>query len=430
MQRYYKFLFGLILAVLLIPSVAKVPIDIFEFTIMPLRGYYKLAEYPELTRKSWFDGSYQKDYEVGLEDHIGLRNFFVRFHNQIEFSLYRKCMGNGIVVGKEDYMYEQEYIDAYTGKTFVGQKRIDKQCERLQHLQDTLHKLGTDLIIVIAPGKASMFPEYIPDSYLEEPKGITNLEAYEKVFREKGINYLDLNKYFMEMKDTSANPLYHKAGIHWNTYSAYLALDSMVGYMESLRGIDMADMSYEGIELLEIPRKPDYDLGESLNIFSRIKDRPMPYPYGHKYVTNGKVKPDLMVVADSYYWNLYRVYGSHMIWGKHHFRYYDRELYTANKPVMPLFAIKVEEMTAFDFIVILYTEMNMHNIGNTFIEKAYARFFESWELEQIHNRIRNDQEWLSNIQEKADNNNISLEEQMDRDAVWLYTERLKQELNN
>jgi len=61
MQRYHKFLFGLIMTVLLISPVAKVPIDIFDFSVMPLRGHVKYAEYPQLSKQSWFYGSFQKD---------------------------------------------------------------------------------------------------------------------------------------------------------------------------------------------------------------------------------------------------------------------------------------------------------------------------------------------------------------------------------
>ena len=37
--------------------------------------------------------------------------------------------------------------------------------DKLSELKDTFLKRGIDLIVLLAPGKASFFPEYLPDHY-------------------------------------------------------------------------------------------------------------------------------------------------------------------------------------------------------------------------------------------------------------------------
>lgn len=430
MRSHHKILFGLIMAVMLISPVAKVPVDYFDFSIMPLKGHIVYAEYPEFTWHSWFDGSYQKDYENYLEDHIGLRSFIVRIHNEMDFSLYRKCQNKGIIVGKEDYLYQIDYIDAYLGKTFIGHEAINAKCQRIKAVQEELDKLDIELLIVMAPGKASMFPEYIPERYLKDSTGISNNTAYLACFKEYGINHIDFNTLFREMKDTYHYPLYHKCGIHWNVYGAYYALDSIVNYMETAKGIDMADMSYEGIEMSFKPRATDYDIGNALNIFSRISDRAMPYPYGYKYITEGKDKPNLMVIADSYYWTIYNLHNSKLIWNEQDFRYYNLQLFSPGKPDKEFREITIHELQKFDFIMTVYTEQNMDVLANNFFEKAYATLFESIRLEEIKASIRNDEQWLTKIEAKAERKGISVEEMINRDALWLLVKELENQSSN
>jgi len=430
MRSHHKILFGLIMAVMLIPPVAKVPVDYFDFPIMPLKGHIVYAEYTEFTWQSWFDGSYQKDYEKYLEDHIGLRNVFVRINNQIDFSLYRKCQNKGIIVGKEDYLYQGNYLSAYLGETFIGHEAINDKCQKIKAVQEELKTLDVELFIVLAPGKASMFPEYIPDRYFNDSIGINNNEAYMACFEELGIKHIDFNTLFQNMKDTSSYPLYHKCGIHWNTYGAYLALDSIVRYMETAKGIDMADMSYEGIEMSEIPRFTDYDIGDALNLLFRIPDQAMPYHYGYKYLTEGKVKPNLMVIADSYYWTIYNLHNSKLIWNEQDFRYYNMQLFSPDQPDKELTEINIFELQKFDFIMIVYTETNMHVLANDFFDKSYAALFETRRIDEIKASIRSNKEWLAQIEDKATRRGISLEEMIDLDAMWLLMKEKENQSSN
>lgn len=427
MRNFHKIFFALIMTVLIISPLAKVPVDYFNFTVMPLRGHIEYAEYPEFSWNGWFDGTYQDSYDKYLEDHIGLRNVFVRIHNQVDWSLYRKPSNKGIIAGKDDYLYEIDYIRAHLGETFIGQEAIDHKCSLIKLVQDKLDSLGTELIIVLAPGKASMFPEHIPERYLEKEPGTNNNEAYLARFKEEGIKHIDFHSHFRAMKDTSSYPLYHKCGIHWNIYGAYYALDSIVKYMEDVSGTDMTDMSYEGIEWSDVPRGSDYDVGNALNILRRIPDQPMPYHYGIKYNIKGKARPRLMVIADSYYWTIYNLQGSSEIWGEQDFRYYDMEVFSPGNPDKKLTHISIEELKKFDFIMVVYTEANMDVLANKFFEKSYTVLLRPPEIENIMARIRRDEKWLSSVLEKAERKGISLEKQIELDAMWIYNEEMEKQ---
>ena len=88
-----------------------------------------------------------------------MRNIFVRINNQIDYSLFNIPNSEGIVIGKEGYLFEKDYIRTCLGKDFLGKSVIDKKLLRTKFIQEFLKTKNIDLIIVFEPGKASFFPQ-------------------------------------------------------------------------------------------------------------------------------------------------------------------------------------------------------------------------------------------------------------------------------
>ena len=116
-------LFLIILLLLVLPG-----IQYFTnlFKIGELDGDFILNEKPVFEDSCWFDGSFQSKYNDYIEDHIGFRNFFVRLNNAFDFYINKKSNAEGVIVGKENYLFEYDYIRAYKGDDFIGKKTF--QC--------------------------------------------------------------------------------------------------------------------------------------------------------------------------------------------------------------------------------------------------------------------------------------------------------------
>ena len=104
----------------------------------------------------------------------------------------------------------------------------------MKFISDTLQKLNKQLLFVFAPGKASFYPEYIPDKYLTQ-KGITNYQIFLEGIKQRGINHIDFKKWFSDNKYKSKYPLYPQHGVHWSTYGTALVTDSLIKKIEELR---------------------------------------------------------------------------------------------------------------------------------------------------------------------------------------------------
>ncbi|MBL0050784.1 MAG: hypothetical protein IPP29_04270 [Bacteroidetes bacterium] len=96
-------------------------------------------------------------------------------------------------------------------------------------------------------------------------------------YRKYGINLIDFNKWFVQMKDTSSSKLFPQQGIHWSYYGAYLAADSIIKYIEDKRKCDLPDY----VTSFETNQKANYgdeDLEHILNLIYKLPEYKMSYP--------------------------------------------------------------------------------------------------------------------------------------------------------
>ena len=359
----------LVVLILLTPFIQST----FSFVkLAPLRGAITQPVKKGFNFTDWFSGEYQAQEEKYLNESFGFRNLFVRINNQLAFSLFKKAKANGVVIGKQNYLYEENYIKAYYGTDFIGIDSITHRMQRLKYIQDTLAKLHKNLILVFAAGKGSFYPEYFPDKY-KIRKGITNYEKHIELAQKMKLNYIDFNKYFMEIKHTSKYPLYPQYGIHWSYYGMCLAADSIVRFIEKVRNIDMPNFYWNTVELANA-KETDYDIADGMNIKFKLKSFKMAYPNIQFQSDSGKTKPSVLVISDSFYWGMF---GSGIItrsFSDNHYWYYNKEVYPSNGNSQTSQLNLKEEINKHDMIIIMATTATLPGFGWGFIENAYDLF--------------------------------------------------------
>ena len=201
------------MATLFLPLI-QTKLNIFELS--PLKGDVRYPAQAQFSISDWFSSKYQEEKETYLNSMFGFRSTCVRVNNQIAYSFFKKANANGVIIGKDNYLYEESYLNSYNGSDFLGQDSINHTLNRLKYLTDTLKKLNKQLIVVFAAGKASFYPEYIPDSYLKSNVDNTNYKALSIGAKNIGLNVIDFNAWFVKNKSISKYPLYPKHGIHWS----------------------------------------------------------------------------------------------------------------------------------------------------------------------------------------------------------------------
>jgi hypothetical protein len=416
-----KIIWGLILLFLFIPIIQ----DLTHFVyVKPLTGDIEKVRSPEFSLHDWFERNFQEKKEKYLNQEFGLRNYLVRLHNQLCYWLFNEAHAKWVVVGKENYLYEMGYIDAYCGRDFIGEEKIIDQVTKLKFIQDTLKKLNKTFLFVVAPGKASFFPEYIPKKFLSE-KNKTNYEVCIKDFKSYGINFVDFSSWFNSMKGKTKYPLYPQYGVHWSIYGATLAFDSLIHSIGYLQKIKMPELEITGYETPDTLRNPDDDVYAGMNLLLPPKSYQMAYPLLKINSDSTKTKPAILAIADSYFWNIYNMGQMKNVFSNARFWYYDKEIYTdpgsetvewvSNKNLK-------EEINKSDVIIILTRNADIHRLGWGFIDKCYNLFKgrqENLTVEYYETQIKADKNWLKSVEKKAKSQNITLDSMVKLDAQWV-----------
>lgn len=337
-----------------------------------LKGAVNVAEVPEISAEDWFNVAFQPAAEKALNDRFGFRSAFIRVNNQLAFTLYRKALASGVVIGKKNYFYESNYINAYYGTDFLGDSVIREKVMKLKVIQDSMAEKGTELLVTFAAGKGSYYPDYFPDRYHKE-KGPTNIERYVKYCQDAGVNYIDFNSWFLEMKDTSSYCLYPRTGVHWSYYGMVLAADSLIKYSEELTGKDMPEFKWGNIKLSRQYRSSDRDIEDGMNILFRVNYDKLAYPE-ISYAEGVADSVKSIVVADSFYWGLHNLGISNRAFHKGEFWYYYNSI-MANHLDEATSVGEIDVLPSLiesDVIILMATEATMDRFPFGFIEDVYA----------------------------------------------------------
>ena len=393
----------------------------FNFIKIPaLKGYTSVPEKPVLNDSTWFSGEYQLKQETYLNSMFGFRSLYVRLNNQIGFSLFEKIHSHDVVLGKENYLFEERYINSYYGKDFMGLDSVEHILNQLSFISTELSRMGKQLIVIFAANKASYYPEFIPEQY-HKTNDSTNYKFLSAGVKDRKLNAIDFDKWFVENKLRAKYPLYPKYGTHWSNYGAVLAADSIINHIQTLRNIDMPNLVYDKVDLKQ-PIYTDYDIADGMNLLLRLKSFEMAYPKISTEMDNNKTKPSVLVISDSFYWDMF-YFGISKSFKNDHFWYYNKQVYpeSSKKELLVKDLDLGKEINKHDVFIVMASSSNLNGFGWGFFDKMET-FFKNKNVSKIYEIkqwIKGDNNWMKQIGQKAKVRNISVDSMLTTDALWL-----------
>lgn len=431
-HKLLKFFAGLIFLILMLPLI------LMQFNVQnivqPLDGNYEKAAKPHLTSRSWLKGTYQLSMEKYISDHISGRDFLIRFYNSFRFIFFKHVIAEGVTVGKEDVMYQQMYIDAMLGRDIMKYGDMERNAEQLRIVQDSLIKYNKLLVFIIAPGKATMYPEFLPDTVCLQPARPSNYSLFIETAEKAGCKVVDFKKWLMQLKPGLKYPVFPKNGTHWSGHLLPMLMDSLKRYIESNSSFQLPHFTVrQGIETGTNLRYTDNDIGEKLNLLYGPDQWKLAYPVV-SFSPAAHRKPDLLSIGDSFnqsFWGFYPFFQE--LFGENtRYWYYNRLIGWPDDIQKKFIDVKtldlVSEVMSRDIIFIVSTEQNLKSFSFNFINELYPYVqyglghFVS-DREEIIRRIEGTPDWLKTIKEKSDNNGIPLDRMVRMDAEWILFNR-------
>ncbi|NBG66908.1 alginate O-acetyltransferase AlgX-related protein [Acidiluteibacter ferrifornacis] len=391
-----------------------------------LNGYYTYTAKPELTVDSWMSGDYQEKRQRYVEENIGFRNYLIRLYNQFAFTFFHVARANGVTIGKEDYLYEEQYIRSYLGTDFIGEDRIIEKVDKLKMIKDQLNLEGIELLTVIAPGKGFYYPEYLPDKRLKEKKDSTNYQVYVETLKQQSIPLIDVNGWFLKMKDTTTYPLYPKGGTHWTNYGEILVADSIRRFVQDMLQIPFPKIVVDSIEWSDTARFSDNDIELGMNLLFHLKPFPMAYPKFRFDFEGVNQRTKVLTIGDSYYWGMFGHEITDYVFNNSQFWYYNRSIHQPGKEERKVSEVnKMAEIRKHKVVMLLFTEGNLMHFAYDFIEELYAYYSlhpnteRELKLIEIEQSIKLTPEWLESVTEDALKKGISLDENIRSHAEYV-----------
>ncbi len=394
--------------------------------LSPLRGAFVAAKQVSFSLHKWFGGEYQDCAEKYLNQSFGFRNLLVRINNQVDYSLFKNTHLHSVIEGKDNYLFSYEYIKAYRGYDYTGEKVANEYMRQLKFIQSALAGMNKTLILVFAPGKASYYPEYLPDSFNKEGAS-TNYKLYPDLAQKWGINCINFRKYFLCQKNHSPYPMFTKNGTHWSEYAADLVFDSLISYVEAARKISMPHFKWNSIAESDHDTGLDNNIVDAMNLLFDNSHEKTGYPQTSLVTKPGSIKPSLLAIGDSYFGTLWYL-GINNVFSDYQFGYYDQKMFPQSfdhEINTDQFSLK-KEINDHNVIIIEATESNIYALGWGFIGNLYDmlrgddhRFDPSSNLiANTKNYIRTDKNWMAQIEKKANQNHISIDSMITLDAIW------------
>lgn len=376
---------------------------------------------PEWSWENWFSGSFQEEMAKYLNEQVGFRSTLVRINSQVKWSLFGEASGDA-VAGENGFLYTQAYINAYLGRINLGMDYNRTLSNNMKLLQDELAGVGTPMYTVLAPGKATFFPEHLPQRERPGKQGPSTYEQLKDLLPAAGVNFVDMDHWFRQMKDTASYPLFPQGGVHWSDYGKFLAADSLVHLVEQMTGDDLPELTLDTVRMGEMNIRSDYDVGATMNLFWRSPTYAMPYPKVRIQKKKHHRPLRVIVVGDSYYLCLHdegmsdKVFGNGVLW------YYSRTIF----PIVPgkdkLKYVNVwQEMVAADAVIVMATVANANDLGwgiyNKVMQSKYGQ--KKLSIKAYEDAIREDAQWMKTIKLKAKRAGVSIDEMINLDAQFM-----------
>lgn len=415
------------LGLLFLPMLQK---EFQFFHEAPLHGAVVESPPAEMGWANWWSDSLQVQTERHLNDQFGFRKPLVRFNNQLGFWLYRTARARDVVIGKEGWLYEEGYLKTLTGEDYKGEERNRFLVHGLKEIQEMMARHGKLLLVVLAPGKGTVYPEYIPDRFKRPGEHATNYKDFARMLPEEEVLHIDGNAWFQAMKDTSRYPLYPKTGIHWSVYTKWMVVDSILHIIENRIQDDLPDLVYHGITVLDTPKVEDRDIERGMNLLYRIPNIPMAYPEV-TYNRKGKRLMRNLTIAESYWWGIFGKGIAGKIFDEPEFWYYNEEIYGG--PVRPEESVVDLDMAPAladkDVIIIMCTDAKLKDFSWKFVDRIMAdpdfenrmgRATFDYTIQKVHKS----KSWMEGIKRQAAEREISVDSMVVLSAKYHLRTRL------
>ena len=222
---------------------------------------------------------------------------------------FNKKNTDHIIKGKDEWVF---YISENEKKILQGERFISAEwfmtaANRMDELDKLCKEQGKEVYFLIVPMKELIYPEYLPDGYMEKVNEKDDLELFSQYTNEKrGLNLLYPLEFMKKAKEYLR--LYFTKDVHWNQIGGYIATENLYEKMgKTPKPISVCDFmknkeSLNGDYDYEVLYKGD---GEVLTFDTQGKE--IAYANLIESTSDAPDEREITVIGDSFRYWIYNV---------------------------------------------------------------------------------------------------------------------------
>jgi len=180
----------------------------------------RLASFPAFRLSRGVLLAFPQAFETYFNDHFAFRDQLVWGYNWTK----AQCLGvspcPNVLIGKEGWLYYRDGLrDGSHAVLPLKQEELARWTTALEERRQWLAGRGVRFLVVVAPDKHTIYPEYLPETVKPLPREsrLDQLMAYAPAHSHLSI--IDLREPLLRAK--SAARVYHKTDSHWNEQGAF-----------------------------------------------------------------------------------------------------------------------------------------------------------------------------------------------------------------
>jgi len=177
--------------------------------------------------------SFPEKFEAFYNDNFGFRKTLITWHGLAKMKLLRSFYSSRVIIGKDGWLFFRgdRTIENYRCIDPFSEEQLDRWVRLFDARRRWLESQGIRYIIVFAPNKHTIYPEYLPEG-INKVRNESRLDQLVKRFEEiPGIEFVDMREKFLDAKKEGR--LYHKTDTHWNGVGRYLTCKELVSRLSS-----------------------------------------------------------------------------------------------------------------------------------------------------------------------------------------------------
>jgi alginate O-acetyltransferase complex protein AlgJ len=188
----------------------------------------ELAAFPQLQRGVSAINGFPERVNEWFDDNFGFRRLMIQAYGRILLQVFQTPANPAVILGKDNWLFlgGNYGLEYFQSRTLFSPAELARWKSTLQQDRDILRSRNARFLIVIAPNKDTIYPEYLPDNVLKFRPQSRLDQLLEYLGTDPDMEILDLRPALIQAKGDAL--LYDRSDTHWNGNGALLAYQAIL----------------------------------------------------------------------------------------------------------------------------------------------------------------------------------------------------------